>query len=189
MQIVQTGIPGLVLVKPGVFKDQRGYFFESYNKKKFEDIELHADFIQDNQSRSSYGVVRGLHYQLEPHAQTKLVRVLQGRILDVTVDIRKNSPAFGKSFSIEMTTQNQIQIWVPAGFAHGFSVLSETAVVFYKCDAFYEPASERGIYARDTFLDIDWRIPPERMKISPKDSGLPGFEQAEMNFTFPTGKR
>ena len=145
MNIVETGIPGLVIIEPKIFEDDRGYFFESFHHGKLSQHGLQTSFIQDNQSKSSYGVIRGLHYQLNPHAQTKLVRVLEGVIYDVAVDVRKGSPTFGKWFGIELSADNKKQLYIPKGFAHGFSVLSQTAVVFYKCDNLYNPSSEGGI--------------------------------------------
>jgi len=182
MTIHETDIEGLLIVEPKVFKDERGYFYESYNQQVYEQHQVKTRFVQDNQSKSVRGVVRGLHYQLNPFAQTKLVRVLEGIILDVAVDIRKGSPTFGKWFGAELSAENMKQMLIPKGFAHGFSVLSETAIVFYKCDQFYNPEHERGIRLNDPDLDIDWKIPQEDMIISSRDSGLPSFENAEMNF-------
>ena len=142
--------------------------------------------MQDNQSKSSYGVIRGLHYQLEPFAQTKLVRVLQGKIIDVAVDIRNESPTFGKWMKIELTEGNKKQLLIPKGFAHGFSVISETAVVLYKCDNFYNPQADRGVIYNDKILNIDWEIPPDAMIVSEKDKSLPEFQNAEMNFKYTT---
>lgn len=183
MEVIQTKIPGLLIIKPKVFEDSRGYFFESYNRKKLEDHELHYEFVQDNESLSTYGTIRGLHYQLAPHAQTKLIRVISGKILDVAVDIRKNSPTFGQWVSTELSEENKAQLLVPRGFAHGFSVLSKQAVVFYKCDNLYNPESERGINFRDPQLNIDWQIDPADTIISAKDKVLPEFVEAEMNFS------
>src|SRR6185436_19700472 len=145
MPFITTELPGLLVFEPKVFEDSRGYFFESYNENIFQQQGIQCRFVQDNQSSSSYGVIRGLHYQLNPHAQTKLVRVLEGSILDVVVDIRKGSPSFGQVFVVELSAENKKQLLIPKGFAHGFSVLSETAIVFYKCDAFYQRESEKGI--------------------------------------------
>lgn len=175
MKITRTEFEDLLIIEPIVFQDDRGYFYESYNKTKFESNNLFFNFIQDNQSKSSYGVIRGLHYQSEPYSQTKLVRVLEGEILDVVVDIRKNSATFGKIFSIQLSSENRKQLLVPKGFAHGFSVLSKEAVVFYKCDEFYYKSSERGILLSDTNLKIDWKIPEEKRIISAKDLQLPLF--------------
>jgi len=183
MEIIKTKIPDLYIIKPRIFEDNRGYFFESYNQKKFQDHNLNYTFVQDNESLSSYGTIRGLHYQLAPHAQTKLLRVISGKILDVVVDIRKNSPTFGQWESTELSEDNKLQFLVPKGFAHGFSVLSEKAIVFYKCDSLYNPESERGINFRDPSLNIDWKIKPEKANVSPKDKILPEFAEAEMNFS------
>jgi dTDP-4-dehydrorhamnose 3,5-epimerase len=182
MKLTETGIEGLLVIEPAIFEDDRGYFFESYNAGKFKKAGLDFTFVQDNQSKSSYGVVRGLHYQIEPHAQTKLVRVLHGSILDVAVDIRKSSPTFGKWMSLEISDSNKKQLLVPKGFAHGFSVLSDTAVVLYKCDALYAPESERGIIYNDPDLNIDWEINPEDIIVSGKDKLLSTLKDAEINF-------
>lgn len=183
MKLIETGISGLFVLEPKVFKDDRGYFFESYNSQKLSDLGINNAFVQDNQSKSSYGVLRGLHYQLNPHAQTKLVRVLEGTIYDVAVDIRKGSPTFGKHFGIELSSQNNLQLFIPKGFAHGFSVLSNTAVVMYKCDYLYSPQSERGIRFDDPALGIDWHISANDAILSPKDTANPLLKDAEINFT------
>ena len=182
MTIHETDIEGLLIIEPKVFRDERGYFYESYNKNEFGQRLIDAPFVQDNQSKSVRGVVRGLHYQLHPYAQTKFVRVLEGVILDVAADLRKGSPTFGKWIGVELSEDNMKQLLIPKGFAHGFSVLSETAVVFYKCDQFYNPEHERGIRLDDPELAIDWKVSPEEMIISSRDSGLPLFRNAEMNF-------
>lgn len=179
-----TDFPDLYLFEPKVFEDSRGYFFESYNEGTFKHFGIHYHWVQDNQSKSSYGVVRGLHFQAEPHTQSKLVRVLQGSILDVVVDLRKGSPTFGKSFSIELTSENKLQLLVPKGFAHGFSVLSETVEVMYKCDALYHKESEQGIMWNDPDLNIDWRVPHEKMIISEKDQQHPLFRDGQHKFTY-----
>lgn len=179
-----TPIPGLLIFDPKVFEDNRGYFFESFNLEVFNSAGIDIDFVQDNQSSSQYGVIRGLHYQLEPYAQTKLVRVLSGRIMDVAVDIRKGSPTFGKSFSIELSAENKKQLFIPKGFAHGFSVLTEKAEVFYKCDTFYNKESEAGIFYNDGELKIDWMIPVGKEVISDKDKQLPLFKECRNNFSF-----
>jgi dTDP-4-dehydrorhamnose 3,5-epimerase len=184
MPFIDTYIPGLLIFEPKVFEDSRGYFYESYNEKAFTDQSIDIKFVQDNESSSSYGVIRGLHYQLAPYAQTKLIRVLQGKILDVVVDMRKGSPSFGKSFSIELTAENKKQLFIPAGFAHGFSVLSEKAAVFYKCDAFYNKESEGGIRFDDPQLNIDWQIPAGKAIVSEKDKQLPLFANHNSNFKF-----
>lgn len=177
-------IPGLVIFEPKVFGDSRGYFFESYNEKIFVEAGIDQRFVQDNQSSSSYGVIRGLHYQLPPHAQAKLVRVLSGTILDVVVDIRKGSPTFGKTFSIELSAENKKQLFVPEGFAHGFSVLSEHAEVLYKCNTLYNKESEAGIRYNDAALNIDWKIEKGREIISDKDQVLPGLADCKNSFVF-----
>ena len=184
MQIIQSDIPGVVLIQPMVFEDARGYFFESYSQKKFYDLNLAYDWVQDNQSSSSYGVIRGLHFQLNPFAQSKLVRVFKGKILDVVVDVRKGSPHFGKVFSVELSSENKTQILVPQGFAHGFSVLSETAEVLYKCDNYYHKASEGGIIYNDPALAIDWKIPADKALVSDKDLLLPSLAGIKTNFEF-----
>lgn len=175
MPFTTCAIAGLVIVEPAVFEDSRGHFFESYNEALFKQHGIAATFVQDNQSRSSHGVVRGLHYQSPPHAQAKLVRVLHGTILDVAVDIRKTSSTCGQHFSIELSAGNKKQLFIPEGFAHGFSVLSETAVVLYKCNTFYNKSSEGGIRYDDPFLKIDWKLAPAEMIVSEKDLTLPLF--------------
>lgn len=184
MPFTTTDIPGLVVFEPRVFEDGRGYFFESYNEQTFRQNGIDLKFVQDNQSRSTYGVIRGLHYQLHPYAQAKLVRVLEGKILDVAVDVRKDSPTYGKHFSIELTAENKKQLLIPAGFAHGFSVLSETASVMYKCDQFYSKESEGGIVYNDPALQIDWQIPQGKEIVSEKDIELPLLAEAKNNFQF-----
>jgi dTDP-4-dehydrorhamnose 3,5-epimerase len=184
MKIIETKIPDLLIIEPKIFEDGRGYFFESYNKGVFENERLQFDFVQDNQSKSDYGVIRGLHYQIAPHAQTKLVRVLSGRIYDVSVDIRKGSPTYGKWIGVELSEENKKQMLVPRGFAHGFSVLSDTAVVFYKCDDFYHPESDRGIIYNDTSLNIDWKVDAAKITVSDKDLRHPTLKNAESNFTY-----
>jgi dTDP-4-dehydrorhamnose 3,5-epimerase len=184
MPFVTTDFPGLLIFEPKVFEDNRGYFFESYNANTFLAEGVAIKFVQDNQAQSSYGVLRGLHYQLAPHAQTKLVRALSGSILDVVVDIRKGSPTYGKVFTIELSAANKKQLLVPKGFAHGYSVLSPTAEVFYKCDAFYHKESEGGIIYNDPMLNIDWQIPVGKAIVSEKDILLPGIDNCINNFTF-----
>lgn len=178
MKIKETHIPGLLVVEPQVYGDSRGYFFESFNAAEFaEQTGIDTQFVQDNESRSSYGVVRGLHMQLPPHAQAKLVRVVEGRVLDVAVDLRKDSPTFGKHFSIELTGENHLQMYIPRGVAHGFSVLSETAVFQYKCDGYYAPASEAAIAWNDPDLAIDWKLPIEAVVLSDKDRNHPSLKE------------
>jgi dTDP-4-dehydrorhamnose 3,5-epimerase len=184
MPFHKTDIAGLVVVEPKVFEDSRGYFFEAYNQTVFQENGIMQQFVQDNQSKSSYGVIRGLHYQLNPNAQAKLVRVLEGRILDVAVDIRKGSPTYGQHFSIELSADNKKQLLLPAGFAHGFSVLSEIAIVLYKCDAFYSKQSEAGIRFDDADLNIDWKVDASKAIVSEQDLVLPSFKEAVSNFEF-----
>lgn len=185
MKIIKTKLPGLLIIEPKVFEDTRGYFYESYNQSIFESENLRFNFVQDNQSKSGYGVIRGLHYQIEPHAQTKLVRVLSGKIFDVSVDIRKGSPTFGQWVGVELSEENKKQVIVPKGFAHGFSVLSKTAVVFYKCDNFYNPEADRGIIYNDKSLNIDWKVDADKAVVSEKDLKNPSLEKAENNFVYP----
>ena len=176
MEIKETHLKGCYTLQPWVFTDDRGYFFESYNQKAFTELTGYStEFVQDNQSLSSYGTLRGLHYQRGPHAQAKLVRVIEGRVLDVAVDLRKESSTYGQWFSVELTGKNNLQLFIPRGFAHGFSVLSETAIFSYKCDNFYHKASEAGIRYDDPALAIDWQIPKDKMRLSEKDLLLPYF--------------
>lgn len=184
MPFIKTDFPGLQVFAPAIFEDKRGYFFESYNQKLFSDEGIEINFVQDNQASSSFGVIRGLHYQLEPYAQTKLIRVLSGNILDAVVDIRKNSPAYGKAFTIELSAQNKKQLLIPKGFAHGYSVISETAEVFYKCDVFYHKESEGGIAWNEPSLHINWQVPPQSVRVSEKDSNYPFLENSRNNFVF-----
>jgi len=184
MEIKKTDFQDLTIIKPQVFKDSRGYFFESYNKNKLIESIGDIEFVQDNQSKSTKGTIRGLHYQLAPFAQAKLIRVLIGEIYDVVVDLRKHSPTYGKHFGIELTEDNNTQLYIPKGFAHGFSVLSETAIVSYKTDSFYHHESERGINFSDPILNIDWKVDTNTSIISPKDKVLPSFKEAEKNFNF-----
>jgi dTDP-4-dehydrorhamnose 3,5-epimerase len=179
-----TDIPGLIILEPKVIEDSRGYFYESYNKEKMVAAGIKMEFVQDNQSKSQYGVIRGLHYQKNPFAQSKLVRVLEGRIYDLALDIRKGSPTYGQWFGLELNSENKLQLYIPRGFAHGFSVLSETAVVLYKCDRFYNSASEAGINCMDSRLNINWGIEAGKEIISAKDLNQPSFENADHNFTF-----
>lgn len=184
MEIISTPIRDLFIIKNRVFADSRGFFLESYNKKRLAESGINIDFCQDNLSKSSYGVVRGLHYQLNPHSQSKLVSVIVGRVYDVAVDIRKGSPTFGQWFGVELSEENKLQFLIPQGFAHGFSVLSDTAVFSYKCDDFYDPSLERGIIYNDPTLNIDWQVPLQEAIISEKDQKHPTLEQAEMNFVY-----
>ncbi|MDD7257037.1 MAG: dTDP-4-dehydrorhamnose 3,5-epimerase [Prevotellaceae bacterium] len=184
MNVIKTGIEGVVILEPRVFLDDRGYFFESYNEKVFNEKVRPVKFVQDNQSKSSYGVLRGLHFQKGKHAQSKLVRVVEGAVWDVAVDIRKESPTFGKHVAVELTAENQRQFFIPRGFAHGFSVLSETAVFQYKCDNFYCPESEGAIVWNDPALGIDWRIPEDKVILSPKDAHHPLLKDSEYLFDY-----
>jgi dTDP-4-dehydrorhamnose 3,5-epimerase len=182
MEIKETGIKDLKIIKPRIFEDSRGYFFESYNEGVLREHGMDYRFVQDNQSRSGYGVIRGLHYQLNPRAQTKLIRVLMGKIWDVAVDLRKNSPTYLEWRGVELSAENHLQFLVPKGFAHGFSVLSEATVVFYKCDELYSPDFEAGIRLDDPEIGIDWKIPPDERILSKRDMIMPGLNDAKMNF-------
>lgn len=184
MPLIKTAFPGLLIFEPKVFEDKRGYFFESYNQNLFSNEGLEINFVQDNQASSSYGVIRGLHFQKEPHAQTKLIRVLSGAIIDAVVDIRKDSPAYGNAFTILLSAENKKQLLVPKGFAHGYSVISEIAEVFYKCDEFYHKESEGGIAWNDQALNIDWQIPAHKITISDKDKQHPSLKNSVHNFVF-----
>ena len=170
MNIIKTSIEGVVIIEPRLFKDERGYFFESFNQREFEEKVCKTTFVQDNESKSGYGVIRGLHYQKPPFAQSKLVRVIKGAVLDVAVDIRKGSPTFGQHVAVELTEENHRQFFIPRGFAHGFSVLSEEVIFQYKCDEFYHPEAEGAIAWNDSELGIDWKIPLEKVLVSEKDS-------------------
>jgi len=180
MNIIETGIQGVVIVEPQVFRDGRGYFFESFSRRRFVEEVADVDFVQDNESRSSYGVVRGLHFQKAPHAQAKLVRVVRGKVLDVAVDIRPDSPTFGKHVAVELSEDNHRMLFMPRGFAHGFSVLSDEAVLQYKCDSYYVPQSESGIAWNDPELAIDWKIPSEEVILSEKDKARPSLKEADL---------
>ena len=173
MEIIKTNIEGVVIIEPRIFKDDRGYFFESFSQREFEEKVCKTTFVQDNESKSSYGVLRGLHFQKPPFAQSKLVRVIKGAVLDVAVDIRKGSLTFGQYVSVELTGENHRQFFIPRGFAHGVSVLSEEVIFQYKCDNFYSPQSEGAIAWNDPDLNIDWRIPAEKVVLSEKDSKHP----------------
>ena len=183
MNVIETRIKDLLILEPKVFGDERGYFFESYTKKVFDDlVETKYDFVQDNESKSSYGVLRGLHYQIAPYSQAKLVRVLQGRVYDVAVDIRKDSSTYGEWVGVELSSENKKQFLIPKGFAHGFCVLSETATFAYKCDEYYRPEAERGIIYNDPTLAIDWIVKDVDISVSDKDRVLPELADAEINF-------
>jgi len=184
MPFILTEFPELLIYEPRIFNDDRGYFFESYNENTFLADGVAMKFVQDNQARSTYGVIRGLHFQLTPHAQTKLIRSLSGSILDVVVDLRKGSPKYGKVFRIELSADNKKQLLVPKGFAHGYSVLTETAEVLYKCDSFYHKESEGGLLFNDPALDIDWQIPADKVLVAQKDLILPVLISVVSNFIF-----
>lgn len=169
MEVFKTDIEGVVIIKPRVFEDSRGYFFESFSQKEFNDKVMPIDFVQDNESMSSYGVMRGLHFQRPPFTQAKLVRCVKGKVLDVAVDIRKGSPTYGKHVAVELTEENHLQFFVPRGFAHGFAVLSETAIFQYKCDNYYAPQADGGISILDSSLGIDWHIDASMAILSEKD--------------------
>ncbi len=182
MEIIKTPIADLLIIKPRVFEDPRGYFCETYNSGRFRELGIHLDFCQDNQSKSSYGVIRGLHYQLNPQSQSKLVSAAQGSVWDVAVDLRAGSPTFGHWYGVELSEENHLQFLIPQGFAHGFSVLSETALFTYKCDNFYSPTLERGILYNDLDLKVDWKISADKAVISEKDTKHLTFKNAELNF-------
>ena len=173
MNVIKTDIEGMLVLEPRVFGDSRGYFFESYNAKAFEEAVGNVTFVQDNESKSSYGVVRGLHFQKPPYAQAKLVRVVKGKVLDVAVDLRKDSPTFGKYVAMELSEENHRQMFIPRGFAHGFSVLSEEVIFQYKCDNYYAPQSEGAVAWDDPDLAIDWQGPSDKVILSDKDSKHP----------------
>ncbi|MBR5275286.1 MAG: dTDP-4-dehydrorhamnose 3,5-epimerase [Bacteroidales bacterium] len=173
MNVIKTDIEGLVVLEPRVFGDSRGYFFESFNARTFEEVVGNVSFVQDNESKSSYGVVRGLHFQKPPHAQAKLVRVVKGKVMDVAVDLRKGSPTFGKYVAVELSEDNHRQVFIPRGFAHGFSVLSDEVIFQYKCDNYYAPESEGAVAWDDPDLDIDWRVPADKVLLSEKDKKHP----------------
>ena len=185
MKVLKTAIEGLLIIEPTVFGDSRGYFFESYNKQRFKDeTGLDIDFVQDNESMSSYGVMRGLHFQRPPFTQSKLVRCVRGKVLDVAVDIRKGSPTYGQHVAVELTEDNHRQFFVPHGFAHGFAVLSQTAVFQYKCDNFYAPQDDGGINIKDETLGIDWQIPMDRAILSDKDLKHPNLADFDSPFEY-----
>ena len=184
MNIIKTGIDGAVIIAPRLFKDDRGYFFESYSEKDFNAQVREIKFVQDNESKSSYGVLRGLHFQKPPYAQSKLVRVIKGAVLDVAVDIRKGSPTFGKHVAVELTEDNHRQFFIPRGFAHGFSVLTPEVIFQYKCDNFYAPQSEGALAWDDPDLGIDWRIPSDKIILSEKDKHHPRLKDAEWLFDY-----
>jgi dTDP-4-dehydrorhamnose 3,5-epimerase len=182
MEIIETGFQGLYIVKPGVFSDARGYFFESYNQETYLKAGIQFFPVQDNESRSSKGVIRGLHYQLRPYDQAKLIRVVTGKIYDVALDLRRDSPTYGKWFGVELDSESKHQLFIPKGFAHGFSVLSDNAIIQYKVDTLYNKLAERGIALNDPELNIDWRIGDTEQILSVKDLKNPPFSKAEKNF-------
>lgn len=184
MDVIETGIPGAVIIEPKIWRDARGYFFESYNAQEFGQKVAPVTFVQDNESCSSYGVIRGLHFQKPPYTQAKLVRCVQGKVLDVAVDIRKGSPTYGKHVAVELSDENHRMLFIPRGFAHGFAVLSDIAVFQYKCDNFYNPQSEGGISVADKTLAIDWKINLESAILSDKDTHYPFLEFFESPFLF-----
>jgi dTDP-4-dehydrorhamnose 3,5-epimerase len=184
MNVIKTDIDGVVIVEPKIFEDSRGYFFESYNDLEFINKVGFVDFVQDNESKSSYGVMRGLHFQKPPYTQAKLVRCVKGKVLDVAVDIRKDSPTYGKHVAVELTEDNHRQLFIPKGFAHGFAVLSDTAVFQYKCDDFYHPEADGGINILDESLGIDWKIPMDKAILSDKDTKHPLLKDFETPFQY-----
>lgn len=184
MNIIQTSIPGVVIIEPRLFKDDRGYFFESFSEREFNTQVREVKFVQDNESMSSYGVMRGLHFQRPPYTQSKLVRCVKGAVLDVAVDIRKGSPTYGQHVAVELTEENHHQFFVPRGFAHGFAVLSETAIFQYKCDNFYHPEADGGISILDDSLGIDWHIPTDHAILSEKDTKHPLLKDFDSPFDF-----
>ena len=186
MKIIETAIEDVVIIEPRLFKDERGYFFESFSQREFEEKIRKISFVQDNESKSSYGVLRGLHFQKPPYAQSKRVRVFKGAVLDVAVDIRKGSPTFGKHVAIELTEENHLQLFIPRGFAHGFSVLSQEVIFQYKCDNFYAPQSEGALAWDDSDLNINWRIPTNQIILSEKDKHHEKLKDASWLFDYNT---
>lgn len=182
MNVVETGISGLVIIEPRVFNDDRGYFFESFSNSKYLEKVCNTTFVQDNESKSTYGVLRGLHFQNPPYAQSKLVRVVQGKVLDVAVDIRKNSPTYGQHFAVELSDENKKQFFIPRGFAHGFVVLADEAIFQYKCDNYYNKESEGSILWNDPTLNINWKLPANKVILSEKDRLSPTFDDFESAF-------
>lgn len=185
MEIIKTGIEGLLILEPRIFQDARGYFFESFSQREFEEKVGPVHFVQDNESMSTYGVMRGLHFQRPPYTQSKLVRCVKGAVLDVAVDIRQGSPTYGQHVAVELTAENHRQFFIPKGFAHGFAVLSETAVFQYKCDEFYHPEADAGISILDDSLGIDWRIPTDKAILSDKDTRHGMLADFQSPFTYP----
>ena len=186
MEVIKTAIDGLVIIEPKIFKDARGYFFESFSQREFEEKVRPIRFVQDNESMSSYGVIRGLHFQKPPYSQSKLVRCVKGRVLDVVVDIRKGSPTYGQHVAVELSEENHRELFIPRGFAHGFAVLSETAIFQYKCDNFYTPEADCGISIKDEGLGIDWHIPIENAILSEKDLKHACLKEFDTPFDYNT---
>ena len=184
MEVIKTDIDGVVIIEPRIFRDERGYFFESFSQRDFQEKVCRTVFVQDNESKSSYGVLRGLHFQKPPYAQSKLVRVIRGAVLDVAVDIRKGSPTFGQHVAVELTEDNHRQFFIPRGFAHGFSVLTDEVIFQYKCDNFYAPQSEGALAWDDPDLGIDWRIPTDKVLLSEKDCHHSRLRDAEWLFDY-----
>lgn len=184
MEVIKTDIDGAVIIEPRIFRDERGYFFESFSQRDFQEKVCNTVFVQDNESKSSYGVLRGLHFQKPPYAQSKLVRVIKGAVLDVAVDIRKGSPTFGQHVAVELTEDNHRQFFIPRGFAHGFSVLTDEVIFQYKCDNFYAPQSEGALAWDDPDLGIDWRIPTDKVLLSEKDRHHSRLRDAEWLFDY-----
>ena len=182
MEVIKTAIDGVYILEPRIFRDDRGYFFESFSQREFEDKIGKINFVQDNESKSSYGVMRGLHFQRPPYAQSKLVRCVKGAVLDVAVDIRKDSPTYGQHVAVELTADNHRQFFIPRGFAHGFAVLSDEAIFQYKCDNFYAPQADGGISILDASLNIDWQIPTEKAILSEKDTKHPLLQDFDSPF-------
>ena len=183
MNVIKTAIEGVVIIEPKIFEDSRGYFFESFSQRAFDEKVAPIVFLQDNESKSSYGVMRGLHFQKPPFTQSKLVRCVKGSVLDVAVDIRKGSPTYGKHVAVELTEDNHRQLFIPKGFAHGFAVLSDTAIFQYKCDDFYHPEADGGISILDESLEIDWKIPTDKAILSDKDTKHPMLKNFDTPFT------
>ena len=184
MNVIKTDIEGVVIIEPRLFRDDRGYFFESFSQREFDEKVRPIRFVQDNESKSSYGVLRGLHFQKPPFAQSKLVRVIKGAVLDVAVDIREGSPTFGRYVAVELTEENHLQFFIPRGFAHGFSVLTDEVIFQYKCDNFYAPQSEGALAWDDPDLEIDWKIPADKVLLSEKDKHHPRLKEAEWLFDY-----
>ena len=184
MEIIKTALEGVVIIEPRIFKDERGYFYESFSQREFDEKVMPIRFVQDNESMSVKNVIRGLHYQKMPYTQSKLVRCIKGKVLDIAVDIRKGSPTYGQHVAVELSEENHRQLFIPRGFAHGFAVLSDTAIFQYKCDNFYTPESEGGINLKDKSLGIDWQIPMDRAILSDKDVELKSFSDFDSPFDY-----